>query len=105
TARVYRTGFDDRGLYECTPLGAPATRPEDELRRAYRATWLAMLDGVPLPSPARTAIDVAPFEALARLAADGVTLAARLEREAAALDRSLAPGSLAAGSLDAIERL
>jgi ADP-heptose:LPS heptosyltransferase len=95
TARIYRTGFDARGLYACAPLGAPAARREDELQRAYRATWLTVLDGVPLPVPSPGSIDVAPFTALAGLARDGETIAGRLRHEA----------ERPQGSLDRIEHL
>lgn len=90
--RLYRTGFDAHDLYACTPLGNVPPRPEDELRAAYRATFLATLDGAGLPvSHAPTAtIDVAPFTALGAIARTGETLAARLAVEAANAAPSLA---------------
>jgi ADP-heptose:LPS heptosyltransferase len=95
TMRVYRTAFDAHGLYCCRLLGAPPLGREDELRRAYRATWLAVLAGVPLPTPSPGTIDVGPFAALARLARDGEEIAGRLAAEV----------EQGAAALDAVERL
>ncbi len=78
TARLYRTAFDTSGRYRCDLLGGVAPRPDDELRRAYRATWLALLDAAPLPLPRPGTIDVAPFAGLAHLARDGERVATRL---------------------------
>jgi hypothetical protein len=104
SARLYRTGFDAAGFYQCEVLGGGGSRHEDELRRAYRATWLALLSHVPPPAPAPGTIDVAPFTGLAVLAREGATLAAclrtavtrapfdeiaRLGRELDVLDRTL----------------
>lgn len=81
--RVYRTGFDGDGLFLCTPLGDVGPRADDELRTAYRATWLARLAGRPLP-PARAArIDAVRFAALGDLARLGGQLALELQRQAA----------------------
>lgn len=94
--RLYRTGFDARGLFDCPVLGTVLARPEDELRRAYRATWLTLLEGVPLPGARSTGlVDVAPFAALAELARLGTELTARLDR--LVID--------AARSLDAVQRV
>jgi ADP-heptose:LPS heptosyltransferase len=95
TMHVYRTAFDAQGLYCCEPLGTPPMRHEDALRRAYRATWLAVLAGVPLPAAAPGAVDIAPFAALADLARHGQEIAQRLAVEA----------RRHASSLDEIERL
>jgi ADP-heptose:LPS heptosyltransferase len=78
SARLYRTAFDADGRYRCDVLGGVAARREDVLRAAYRATSLALLARAPLPPPQETGIDVGPFAALARLAADGAELAVRL---------------------------
>ncbi|MBI3768920.1 MAG: glycosyltransferase family 9 protein [Deltaproteobacteria bacterium] len=78
SARLYRTAFDHAGFYRCDVLGEVAPRPEDELRRAYRATWLTLLSGVALPAPLPSTIDVAPFAVLAHLAREGETVATRL---------------------------
>jgi hypothetical protein len=96
TARVYRTGFDAGGRYACAALGGVAPRREDELRAAYRATWLALLARTTPPAPAarHATIDVAPFAALAGLARDGEALAERLRRAAEH-----------GGSIEDIERL
>jgi ADP-heptose:LPS heptosyltransferase len=110
--RVYRTAFDVDGLYCCRLIGTPPLEREDALRRAYRATWLAVLGvrpgrarrthdahrllaGVRLLAAAPGTIDVAPFAALARLARDGEETAHRLATEA----------GQRAFSLDEIERL
>jgi ADP-heptose:LPS heptosyltransferase len=80
--RLYRTGFDARGLFECRALGAVAERPEDHLRRAYRATWLAMLEGVPLPPGWPSGLDAGAFDALRDLAGEGRRVAGRLAERA-----------------------
>lgn len=81
--RVFRTGFDARGLFECRTLGAVAPRPEDHLRRAHRATWLALLEGVPLPDAWHSGLDVSAFDALRDLAAEGSRVAALLAERCA----------------------
>jgi hypothetical protein len=92
---VYRTGFDAQGLYRCDRLGRAASRPEDELRWAYRATWMAELLRTPLPAPRATSIATAPFAGLASLAVDGAAATARLRGAALASNPDL----------DEIERL
>lgn len=94
TARFYRTGFDSDGLYRCDLVGGITPRPEDELRRAYRGTWLALLAGTALPAATSTSIDRTPFIALEQLARDGETLAARLRSAA-----------IREAAIDTIERL
>jgi len=79
-ARVYRTGFDDTGRFVPTPLGAPPRRREDALRDAYRATFLNVLEGVPLPAPAPAPVDREQFALLAALARDGMQQAAVLAK-------------------------
>jgi ADP-heptose:LPS heptosyltransferase len=88
-ARVYRTGFDAEGRFLATALGPPSTRREDALRAAYRASFLHVLEGVPLASPGTAgstlaAADLAPFAALAELARDGLAQAGRLAKLARA---------------------
>jgi ADP-heptose:LPS heptosyltransferase len=79
-ARLYRTGFDDAGRYRTTVVGGPPRRREDALRDAYRATFLHLLEGVPLPPPAPYPLDLAPFAALAQLGRDGIGEANRLAK-------------------------
>ena len=93
--RVYRTGFDAHGWYACEPVGDPVPRPEDELRRAYRATLMAELLRVPVPSPRAGGMATTGFVALGALAAQGAGTAATLG--AAARSRNVA--------IDDIERL
>jgi ADP-heptose:LPS heptosyltransferase len=84
-ARLYRTGFDADGRFLATTLGTPFRRREDALRDAYRASFLHVLEGVPLPEPCPpAALDVAPFAALAQLARDGRAQAGRLAKLARA---------------------
>jgi ADP-heptose:LPS heptosyltransferase len=83
-ARLYRTGFDADGRFLATALGAPPRRREDALRDAYRATFLHVLEDVPLPDPRPAALDLGPFAALAGLARDGMARAAQLAKVARA---------------------
>ena len=83
-ARLYRTGFDREGRFLSTALGSPFRRREDALRDAYRASFLHVLEGVPLPDPCPAALDVAPFAALAQLARDGLGQAGMLAKLARA---------------------
>ncbi len=83
-ARLYRTGFDADGRFLATALGAPPRRREDALRDAYRATFLHVLEDVPLPEPRPAALDLGPFAALAGLARDGMARAAQLAKVARA---------------------
>lgn len=92
--RVYRTGFAADGLFDCKLLGDVAARPEDELRQAYRATWLARLAGRALPPARASRIDGVSFAALAGLARLGEELAGELLRQATAR----------APRIDAVER-
>jgi ADP-heptose:LPS heptosyltransferase len=78
TARLYRTGFDGDGRYECSVLGQRPPRPDDEVRRAYRDMWCVLLDKARVPSGVATSVDRAPFAALERLAHEGETLASEL---------------------------
>lgn len=102
--RLFRTGFDARGLFACRALGAVAARPEDHLRAAYRATWLALLAGEPLPSVAPSGLDTAAFAALRELASEGARLGARLG-ELAAGDATTLPAIERAGrEIEVVER-
>jgi len=88
--RLYRSGFDAHGLFECRPIGAVPPAHEDVVREAYRALWLTLLEGTPPPSLQGPEVDLAPFRALAALARAGGELSQRLERatrvEASSLD-------------------
>jgi ADP-heptose:LPS heptosyltransferase len=87
--RIYRTGFDAHGLYDCTPLGAPPPRPMDELRRAYRATWMAELLQVPVGRPHTGTTAPDGFRALAVLSWQGAATARRLAVAAGASHPSI----------------
>jgi ADP-heptose:LPS heptosyltransferase len=87
--RLYRTGFDEHGLFACNGLGARPWRTEDELRWAYRATWLALLEGRRLPAARRGGIDLAPFATLGELARRGADVAVRLAARASSGLRTL----------------
>jgi hypothetical protein len=86
---LYRTGFDEHGLFACNGLGARPWRTEDELRWAYRATWLALLEGRRLPAARRGGIDLAPFATLGELARRGADVAVRLAARASSGLRTL----------------
>ncbi len=96
-ARLYRTGFDAAGRFLSTALGAPPRRREDELRDAFRAAFLHVLEGTAPPTeiPAARVVGVAPFAGLATLARDGGTQALHLAK----LARAKQP------RIDEIERL
>lgn len=81
---VYRTGFDAHGLYQCERVGAGPTTPRDALRRAYRAVWLAALEGHPLPTERTAGVDTRPFVAVSETARRGVETARELERSVVA---------------------
>ena len=83
-ARLYRTGFDADGRFLATAVGTPFRRREDALRDAYRASFLHVLEGVPLPAPSPAALDLSPFAALAQLARDGLAQAGMLAKLARA---------------------
>lgn len=84
SVRLYRTKLDADGLFACEALGDVVPRREDELRRAYRATWLALLEGRPLPPPRGSHVDPSPFVALRDLATLGGERALALLTEARA---------------------
>lgn len=102
--RVLRTGFDARGLFECRTLGGVAPRPEDHLRRAYRATWLALLAGEPLPEPWHAGIATGAFAAARELALEGGRLAARLAELAAGSSRALGEIERIARAMEVVDR-
>jgi ADP-heptose:LPS heptosyltransferase len=77
-ARIYRTGFDADGRYVCSVLGNHPPRSDDQVRRAYRDTWRALLDGGRAPVGIATSIDRAPFAVLERAAHEGESLASQL---------------------------
>ena len=102
--RVYRTGFDADGLFACTPLGDVPPRPDDDLRRAYRGTWLARLAGRPRPPARATGVDAAPFATLVGLARLGVEQAASLQREAALRTPRIATIERLAREIEVLDR-
>ncbi|MCC6850395.1 MAG: glycosyltransferase family 9 protein [Deltaproteobacteria bacterium] len=103
-ARVYRTGFDGTGRFEATPLGAPPRRREDALRAAYRATFLHVIEGVPLPAAAPAPVDLGPFAALATLARDGLAQAGILAGLARARPPRLAELERIGRELEVLDR-
>jgi hypothetical protein len=103
-ARLYRTGFDATGRFEPTPLGAPPRRREDALRDAYRATFLHVLEGVPLPPPSPAPLDVAPFAGLAALARDGCAQAGVLAELARAKQPRIAELERLGRELEVLDR-
>ncbi len=78
SVRVLRTGFDSNGMYQCERLGTTSPEPDEALRRAYRATWLAALEDHPLPPQTFSCVDPEPFVEIAALARHGLELAGRL---------------------------
>lgn len=80
--RVLRTGFDAQGFYQCTRVANPMPAPDEVLRRAYRATWLAALDKRPLPEERFSSVDPAPFLEVGATARHGLELARRLAQVA-----------------------
>jgi hypothetical protein len=103
-ARLYRTGFDVDGRYLPRTLGAPFPRREDALRDAYRASFLHVLEGVPLPAPGPTALDASPFTALAQMARDGMEQAGRLATLARAKRPRMAEIERLGRELDILDR-
>src|SRR5262249_45599038 len=102
--RVYRTGFDRQGLHACLPVGAPPVRPEDVLRWAYRAMWLALLEEMPLPEPRPGNIGLAPFGALLDHARVGRQLAGRLRAAVSERVPSLALVERLGREIEALDR-
>ncbi len=110
-ARVYRTGFDSGGRFLATPLAAPPRRREDALRDAYRASFLHVLEGVPLPqpvplgrSPGRPTVPIAPFVGLVELAREGLTQAGRLAQLARAKQPRIAEIERIGRELEVVDR-
>lgn len=83
--RLYRTAFDAHGLFECRAIGTRGVpgRGEEDVRWAYRAAWLAELEGLPLPEPRASRLDLGSFAALAELGRLGGEVGRRLEAAAA----------------------
>ena len=78
--RIYRSGFDESGLYSCERLGDRHPDAREVLRRAYRAVWLAALERHPLPTePLGDGVDETPFVRVAELARRGLAAAGELE--------------------------
>ncbi len=103
-ARLYRTGFDADGRFLTTALGSPVRRREDALRDAYRATFLHVLEGVPLPPPCPAALDLGPFAALAQLGRDGLAEAGALAKLARAKQPRLADLERLGRELEVLDR-
>jgi len=76
--RIYRSRFDRHGYFACEPLGGRPLAREDHLRRAYRATFLSVLEGMDVPRPAASPIETGPFRALSAMARSGADLAQQL---------------------------
>jgi len=103
-ARLYRTGFGTDGRFQPTALGSPPRRREDALRDGYRATFLHVLEGAPLPAPHSATIDLAPFTALAQLARDGLGQAAMLAKLARAKQPRIADLERFGRELEVLDR-
>ena len=103
-ARIYRTGFDREGRFVSTPLGSPIRRREDALRDGYRASFLHVLEGVPLPAPMPAALDLTPFATVAQLARDGLAHAAQLAKLAQAKQPRIADLERLGRELDGLDR-
>jgi ADP-heptose:LPS heptosyltransferase len=80
----YRTGFDAEGFADVTRLGSAPRSRREQVRRAYRALWKAVLDGTPpvLDGPA-LADQAAVVRGLVPLVVAGVRHAAAVEALAA----------------------
>jgi hypothetical protein len=81
--RFYRSGFDELGFFDCTPLGGARVSPAETTRRAYRSMWLAALCGARLRAAQPSGVDDGAFAALGALARDGAQQALRLRTAAA----------------------
>jgi hypothetical protein len=103
-ARLYRTGFSADGRFQPIALGSPPRRREDALRDGYRATFLHVLEGVPLPAPQPAAIDLAPFTALAQLARDGLGQTGMLAKLARAKQPRIADLERIGRELEVLDR-
>lgn len=80
SVRLFRTGFDASGYFECRRLGGGPPPTEEVLRRAYRAVWLASLSDRPLPRDGfRGGVDTTPFASVVSMARRGLETAGRLE--------------------------
>jgi hypothetical protein len=89
----YRTGFDAEGLADLLPVGARPQTRQEQLRRAYRALWKAVLEGSrPRVGWSPLAAEAAVLREVVRLADEGVLRAQAVE--------ALATG---APDLDALE--
>jgi hypothetical protein len=103
-ARLYRTGFDDGGRFLATALAAPPRRREDALRDAYRASFLHVLEGLPLPQPGPAALDLSQFTGLTELAREGLTQAGTLAQVARAKQPRIAEIERLGRELEVIDR-
>lgn len=111
-ARLYRTGFEADGRFTATALGAPPPRREDVLRDAYRATFLHVLEGVPLPEARHAAshgfvtpaASIAAFAELAVLAREGIAEAGALAKLARAKQPRIAELERLGRELEVLDR-
>jgi len=92
------------GRFQPVTLGSPPRRREDALRDGYRATFLHVLEGAPLPAPHTATIDLAPFTALAQLARDGLGQAAMLAKLARAKQPRIADLERFGRELEVLDR-
>lgn len=101
--RLLRTGFDADGLFQCERVSSPPPAPDEVLRRAYRATWLAALEDRPLPLESfAPVVDATPFLDVGARARHGIELAQRLARGAGRLSPTEIEGL--GNELTALER-
>jgi ADP-heptose:LPS heptosyltransferase len=100
----YRTGFDAEGLADVERLGsAPPSRAE-QLRRAYRSLWKAVLDGTPLPAARPTlGREAAVVRELLALAGEARRQAAAVETLARRPDVDLEELEVAATHLESLD--
>ena len=78
--RVLRSEFDRHGFFAVRPLPGSVPHPQDELRAAYRATFLHVLEGVGAVHGLSQLAARQPFGALAALAREAGGLARRLDQ-------------------------
>lgn len=91
SVRLFRTGFDSNGYFECRRLGGGPPPTEEVLRRAYRAVWLASLSDRPLPREGfADGVDTTPFASIVSMARRGLETAGRLETATRGGDGDLA---------------
>ncbi len=102
--RLYRGRFDSAGYHDCEPLGM--TRPDRQaaLRIAYRAMWLALLEGVDLPEPLASGVDITPFVELGAMAREGEEITRRMRGLLAVASTPIAQVERLGRELEALDR-